>query len=244
MAFADAPVEDLGDTDSTMLEARRRLDRGQRGPLWLLARTQSAGQGRRGRAWASLAGNFMGSFLTPADRPAPSLALLGFTAGLAVAETIDTYIGQARARVKWPNDVHLDGAKIAGLLIDSSAGWFVLGLGVNLAHAPVGLDQPAICLAEALGAPAPAPREFLGRLCVLLDAWDKRFLEAGFEPIRNAWLARAHAIGAPLRVMRGEAMIEGAFAGISLRGELELRTTQGVLAIAAGDVLPDQPGPA
>lgn len=244
MIDAHAPVEVFDEIDSTILEARRRADRGDVGPVWLIARVQTAGRGRRGRSWASLDGNLMATYLFATDAPPARIALLGFATGVAIAEAMDDIIGGGRATLKWPNDVLIDGAKAAGILLDSGslgAGrtWAALAFGVNLAVAPEGLDQATTSLRTVLppDALAPEPLAFLARVRPKLEGWAARTEREGFEPLRAAWLARAHGIGRPARVLQGEQTIEGRIAGLSPRGELELETETGRRLIAAGDVL-------
>jgi len=113
MLDGQAPLAWFDEIDSTILEARRRADQGQAHPVWLLARVQTAGRGRRGRVWASLEGNLHATYLFATDRPPAEIALLSFAAGVAIAETLEAMIGQGRAALKWPNDVLIDRAKAA-----------------------------------------------------------------------------------------------------------------------------------
>ena len=244
MIDGQAPVETFDEIDSTILEARRRADRGEVAPVWLIAKQQTAGRGRRGRAWASLDGNLLATYLFSTTRPPSEIALLGFAAGLAIAETIEAMIGPGRATLKWPNDVMIDGAKAAGILLDSGAlpgggTWAALAFGVNLAIAPDALDQPTASLRQMLppDALAPEPLAFLNSLRPRLEAWDGRLSREGFEPLRQAWIKRAHKLGGNVRVALGQDTIEGRIAGLSPRGELELDTETGRRLIAAGDVL-------
>jgi BirA family biotin operon repressor/biotin-[acetyl-CoA-carboxylase] ligase len=244
MIIAEAPVEVFDEIDSTILEARRRAEAGVIAPVWIVARRQSAGRGRRGRVWASLEGNLLATYLGATGRPPAEIALLGFATGLAIAETIDASIGPGLATLKWPNDVLIDGAKASGIMLDSGAAqggetWFALAFGVNLAAAPEALDQPTTSLRAHLppDAPAPDPLAFLAQLRPRLDAWTARLTREGFEPLRRAWLSRAHGLGASARVALGEAILEGRIAGLSPRGELEFDTKDGRRLIAAGDVL-------
>src|SRR5262245_20098975 len=239
MIDARAPVEVFDEIDSTILEARRRAECGELGPIWLIAKRQTAGRGRRGRAWASLEGNLLATYLFAARQPPAQIALLGFAAGVAIAETIDDVLGAGRAALKWPNDVFIDAAKAAGIMLDSGGGaWAALAFGVNLAGAPQDIDQPSISLRDALppDAPAPEPLAFLAALRPRLEHWSARIERDGFEPLRHAWLARAHGLGQAARVVQGGQTLEGRIAGLSPRGELELDTDQGRRLIAAGDV--------
>jgi len=242
MIDGQAPVETFDEIDSTLLEARRRAERGAFNPVWLVAKRQTAGRGRRGRSWASLQGNLLATYLCPADRGPGDVALLGFALGVAIAETIDGYIGAGRAALKWPNDVLIDGAKACGILLDSGAtddgAWAALAFGLNIAAAPEGLDQPTICLRQILppDAPAPEPLAFLGRMRPRLEALDAQLKTHGFAPLRRAWLARAYGLGQPARVAQGEQVLEGRVIGLSERGALELDTPDGRRVISAGDV--------
>lgn len=247
MIDGQAPVETFEEIDSTLLEARRRATGGALGPVWLIARRQTAGRGRRGRSWSSLEGNLHATYLFPAERPVAEIALLGFATGLAIAETLAQFT-TAPITLKWPNDVMIGGQKAAGILLDSYASpgggvWAALGFGVNLAAAPEAIDQPTTSLRQVLppDAAAPEPAAFFAALRPRLEAWAGRLNDVGFAPLRNAWLARAHRLGEPARVLQGDVPIEGRFAGISPAGELELDTDAGRRLIAAGDVLFPQP---
>jgi BirA family transcriptional regulator, biotin operon repressor / biotin---[acetyl-CoA-carboxylase] ligase len=241
MIDPQAAVEHFDEIDSTLLEARRRAERGEFGPVWLLASKQSAGRGRRGRAWVSGEGNLLATCLFHTERPPGEVALLGFAAGLAIAESLEAFEVRAPVALKWPNDVMIAGAKAAGILIDSGAAgggrlWAALAFGVNIAVAPGALDQPTTCLRECSAAPAPSVPVFFAGLRPRLESWAARLDDEGFEPLRRAWLARAHGFGLAARVQQGESMIEGAPVGLSARGELELDTPAGRRLIAAGDV--------
>jgi BirA family biotin operon repressor/biotin-[acetyl-CoA-carboxylase] ligase len=243
MIDRQAQVEVFDEIDSTMLEARRRAEKGDTRPMWLVAKRQTAGRGRRGRTWASLEGNLMATYLFETDQPPAQVALLGFAAGVAIAETFDAALGPGRATLKWPNDVMIDGAKAAGILLDSGTTapgrlWAALAFGVNLATAPTGLDQRTICLRDVLSSDAapPSPLSFLAQVRPLLEAWAERLASEGFQPLRDAWLGRAHGMGQAALVRQGEQSLEGRIAGLTERGELELETVSGRRLIAAGDI--------
>ncbi len=243
MIDANAPVEVFEEIDSTILEARRRAESGVAKRVWLIAKRQTAGRGRRGRAWSSLDGNLLATLLFTTKQAPSQIALLGFATGVALAESIEAIVGSGRAMLKWPNDVFVDGMKAAGIMLDSGPyggeTWVALAFGVNLAAAPEGLDQPTISLRDVLppDAPAPEPLSFLGQLRPRLEAWAQRIEGEGFEPLRAAWLARAQGMGQAARVLQGEQTLEGRIVGLSPRGELEFETKEGRRLIAAGDVL-------
>ena len=244
MIDAHAPVEVFDEIDSTILEARRRAERSDLGPVWLIAKRQTAGRGRRGRAWSSLDGNLMATLLFTTQTPPSQIALLGFATGVALAESFDAIIGSGRATLKWPNDVLIDGAKACGIMLDSGAlngggAWVALAFGVNLAGAPHNIDQVTISLREVLAsdAPVPEPLEFLAQLRPRLEAWALRIEREGFEPLRQAWLKRAHGLGQTARITQGPNTLEGRLVGLSARGELEFDTAEGRRLVAAGDVI-------
>ena len=120
-----------------MLEAARRLP-DLRGPTWILALRQTAGRGRRGRAWTDPAGNFAATLVMRLDEPPARLALRSFVAALALHDALAAATGLPQGfALKWPNDVLLNGGKLSGILLESpGAGVLALGIGVNLRHAP------------------------------------------------------------------------------------------------------------
>jgi BirA family biotin operon repressor/biotin-[acetyl-CoA-carboxylase] ligase len=240
---ATAPVVRLAEVDSTNLEARRRAEAGDIGPVWIRADVQTAGRGRRGRSWLSPEGAMLATYLGATHAPPGQIALLSFAAGLAVCEALEAN-GVTDARLKWPNDVLRASGKICGILIESSAlaaggVWFAVGVGVNLAHAPGDAGQAA----AAVGQGAPTADAFLAQMAPRFAAWAAQLDTQGFAPLRAAWLARATGLGGPVRTQVGADMVTGVFDGLSENGALLLRTPSGVLPISAGDVFfPDQSG--
>lgn len=232
--------------DSTNAEARRRAQAGERGPLWLAARLQTAGRGRRGRRWVSEPGNLFATHLGPVARPVSERAQLSLVAGLAVAEALVS-IALRRAgddaaekiRCKWPNDVLVDSAKLAGILLDSEAGWVATGIGVNLASAPEDVDRPAVSLSNVIGARV-SPDEALD---VIAERYARRRGEweaQGFAAIREAWLAMGPERGSGMRVRTGAdgAVVDGRFGGLDAEGALLLEAPGGAQRrIAAGEIL-------
>lgn len=233
-------LKEFDEIDSTNEEARRLALAGERGPLWITAARQSAGRGRRGRAWVSPTGNLSATLLLAPGRPANECAQLSFAAALAASDAVQSF--GADARVKWPNDVLANGAKLAGILLESASqggadpAWLAVGIGINLKHHPSDTEFPATSLA-AIGIPAPEPREALLRLAASFAKWYDIWRAQGFAPIRDAWLARAAGLGTRIRarLTNGETM--GVFEGIDANGALLLREAQDrVRTIAAGEV--------
>jgi BirA family transcriptional regulator, biotin operon repressor / biotin---[acetyl-CoA-carboxylase] ligase len=202
--------------------------------LWLRADRQTAGRGRQGRAWTSPTGNFHGSTLVrlrPTDPPPSSLSLV---AGVAVHEAAGAYLGDpGPLRLKWPNDLLIGGAKVAGILLERIEAAVIVGIGVNLVSAPDLPDRPSASLGAAVRA-----SEFAQTLADAFARWLGRWRGEGLPAIRNAWLARALAVGTALRLHApdGEA-IEGLFDGLAGDGALILRLADGRgRVIHAGDV--------
>jgi BirA family biotin operon repressor/biotin-[acetyl-CoA-carboxylase] ligase len=290
---------------STSTEAMDRARAGDPGGLWVVAREQTAGHGRRGRPWQTARGNLAASLLLRLGEPSAPAATLGFAAGLALEQAIRTVAPEvaigialdgsepagsktlsqrervaaeqpgeglrcsttgpetstaapphppasrapspsgrredARLRLKWPNDVLVDGAKVAGILLQAVTGSgdanaVVIGIGVNVRHAPQDVPYPATSLA-ACGTKVAAEDLFEA----LSDAWVEQ--EAlwdcgrGFAAIRRRWLDHAAGLGAPIAVRLGGDVFRGTFETIDADGRLVVRASDGAMrSIAAGDV--------
>jgi BirA family biotin operon repressor/biotin-[acetyl-CoA-carboxylase] ligase len=235
-------VASFDEIDSTNEEARRRAAAGERGPLWIWAKRQTAGRGRRGREWSSPEGNLAATLLIAPGVSAPEAARLSFVAALAVHDLAAAYAPRAAVRVKWPNDVLVDGKKVAGILLESSGHegvdtlpWLAIGIGVNLAHAPAETAYPATFLGAHGSAPSPAEA-----LAALADAWETRFRVwrvSGFAAIREAWLAVAAGLGQPIEVRLAAESLHGRFETLMQDGALSLLLSNGSRrAVTAGEV--------
>jgi BirA family biotin operon repressor/biotin-[acetyl-CoA-carboxylase] ligase len=231
--------------DSTNAEARRRAEAGERGPVWLMARRQSAGRGRRGRAWDAGQGNLTATLLTTVDKPPIEAAQLAFVAALAVADLLQAYVPLSLIGVKWPNDVLIGSGKAAGMLIESGAApggglWLAIGIGVNLASHPQGVERPATSVAAHLRhdvARAPTQDEALQALSEAFQARFDGWLKRGFEPVRQAWIEAATGIGQRCFVRLASDSLSGIAEGLDKDGALLLRLDDSSLKrITAGDV--------
>lgn len=244
----------LGSVGSTNNEAMRLALAGDPGRVWVSATEQVKGRGRSGRSWASVPGNLYASLLLRLACPPQTAQQLSLVAGVAVATGISdlwshtlraagpsdhTAVSDLRSdtvaalRLKWPNDILFGTAKLGGILVESSSGAggaglaAVIGIGLNVAGVPDGLDRAATSLA-ALGIATD-------RSCVLtalshamdrtLTIWDEG---RGFAQVREAWLERAGPIGEPLTVNAGESAVAGRFAGLDVDGALLLDDALGV----------------
>lgn len=235
----------LETVDSTNAEAARIAD-DLAGPEWILALEQTAGRGRRGRAWVNPAGNFAATLvLHPTETP-DVVALRSFVASLALYDAFATVTGRPGGlSLKWPNDVLLNGGKVAGILLESvgmarDIRHIGIGIGVNLKQAPVpdeveaGALRPVSLLSET-GVDV-TPEEFLDVLAPAYAHHEAQFRIYGFAPIRELWLARAARLGEVItaRSMREE--VTGTFETVDEAGNLVLSTAKGRAVIAAADI--------
>lgn len=236
---------ELAETDSTNAEAMRVALQGERGPLYIRADRQSAGKGRSGRAWETCTGNLALSRLGPLSCPPAAVPQLALVAGLAVhraiAELFDAGAGADALRLKWPNDLLLDHAKVAGILVESSAfageRVAVVGVGVNIAEAPDVPGRSTTALAGRV-AQTPSPRQLAARVARHLEGtlaqWDHG---RGFDLIRAGWLAAALPLGTALSINTGQGVVSGRFAGLDEGGALRLDIPdQGLKTFSFGDV--------
>lgn len=279
---------------STNTEALGRARSGETGSLWVVARRQEAGRGRRGNAWTSPQGNLAASLLLGVDDVDPSkLATLGFVAGVAMVEALDVTCAPStsnpephpevpprsgglegglqisqraldpsfeaadaapqdavqggttqdcrRLRLKWPNDVLLGGAKVAGILLEAETlpggrRIVVIGFGVNVAASPEGLPYAATCLRQ--GAYASSAEDVFAALSdSIVDALGLWRRGDGFPDVRARWIARAAGINAPVTVRLGDERVQGIFETIDEAGRLVIASDDGTRrTVTAGEV--------
>ena len=225
----------LQSVGSTNDEAARLAEGGAPEGTVVWSREQTGGRGRRGRHWASPIGNlYCSTILRPACSAARA-AELGFVAALAVADIVPA---GRDVRVKWPNDVIVDGGKLAGILPESAIGaggeveHVVMGIGVNVGFAPRLADMryPGAALGGSV-------EEALEKLTASLAARLVQWRNEGFEAVRAAWLAKAGPLGLEVDVKLGEELVRGRFAGMDRDGALLLETPAGPRKIVAGELL-------
>lgn len=235
----------LARVDSTNSEAAR-IAAGLAGPEWILALEQTAARGRRCRPWANPPGNFAATLvMRPAESP-DRVALRSFVAALALFDALVAATGRAQGlALKWPNDVLLNGGKLAGILLESAGagrdiGHVAIGIGVNLVAAPgaaevePGALRPVSLLSET--GVAMDPEAFLDLLAPAYARREAQFTTYGFEPIRLAWLDRAARLGEVITARTGRESLEGRFETVDAAGNLVLTTARGRQAIAAAEV--------
>lgn len=229
--------------ESTSSLVKQRAEDGAAEGLAIQALRQSAGRGRQGRGWESPAGNLYISVLLRPAVPLRDAPQWSFVAAVALAETLNALLPEAATlKLKWPNDLLLQGAKAAGILVETGIApshaldWICIGIGVNIMSKPNLPDRPTACLAEYSAAP-PTPEGLAQSLLVSLAHWHGVRLQHGFAPIREAWLRHAPAMGAPISLKRDGALLEGAFAGLSPEGGLLLAKGREVQLILAGEII-------
>ncbi|CUH80326.1 biotin--[acetyl-CoA-carboxylase] ligase [Tropicibacter naphthalenivorans] len=230
----------LPEVDSTNAEAAR-IAPDLAGPEWILGLRQTAGRGRRGRAWVNPEGNFTATLvMRPLEAP-DVIALRSFVASLALYDAFAQVTGtDAGLSLKWPNDVLLNGGKVAGILLEGSPGYLAIGIGVNLIAAPdasqveAGAVSPVSLLAET--GVRLTPEAFLTALAQAYAKWERTFTTFGFAPVREAWLSRAARLGETITARTTQQETVGVFETVDAEGNLVLKTPKARVAIAAADV--------
>jgi len=235
----------LGEVDSTLSEAARILP-DLSGPTWIMARRQTAARGRRGRYWDSPEGNLYSTVIFRPEGTPQQAALRSFVASLALYDACVAVTGRTDGlALKWPNDVLLNGGKLAGILLESmGAGtgttYLAIGIGVNLSDAPPpemvepGAVRP-VSLAGETGT-LITPEDFLVELAAAWDRCERQFTTLGFAPIREAWLARAARLGEVVTARTTTSETTGTFETVDADGQLVLSTAGGRVRIPAADV--------
>ena len=255
MRFALSPVaENMGyrlevfeAVSSTNIVALERARQHDQGKLWLVTKRQESGRGRRGRAWSTPEGNLASTLLLMISYDLKIAATLGFVAGLSIADALDAVFeatGPASKPVvglKWPNDVLIDGAKLTGILLESTVlapnlFGVAIGIGTNVVAFPDDLPYAATSL-QALGSKADAETLF----AALSDAWAVNYAlwdeGRGLDAVRQKWLTRAIGLGKPVRAQLEGETIEGYFDTIDEECRLIIRDDNGrKFVVTAGDV--------
>jgi BirA family biotin operon repressor/biotin-[acetyl-CoA-carboxylase] ligase len=226
---------------STMTAAMDAARDGEAGPLWIIADEQTSGRGRQGRGWMSPRGNLHATMLLVDPCEPARAAELGFVAGLALHDAARTAIGRDALdlALKWPNDLLLDGAKCAGLLLEGTTlpaaqgkprFAVAIGFGVNIVAAPTDTPYPATCLPDV-------DRDGLmlalaGRFAHKLHQWR----ESGFPAMLSDWRSCGAFLGQEITLRLPDGPITGRFEDIDDTGRLKLLTGQGLRVIDAGDL--------
>lgn len=246
MRTADAsaawPIVRFGEIDSTNEEARRRAINGDHGPCWLVAERQTAGRGRQGRVWDSPPGNLFATALFGFHGTPAEASLTCFSAGLAVIDAARSCgVLAPDLKLKWPNDVLSNEAKLAGILIETGQGpdglWIAAGFGVNVVHAP---DVPGRRTARLNSHVRNAGLTAETYIAYLDIAFRSRLMSLqvrGFEPTRADWLAHAAWLGQQVELNGSNGAISGVMRGLDPDGALVLEKPDGSLHhVRAGEI--------
>ncbi len=235
----------LSSVDSTNAEAAR-IAPGLTGPEWILALEQTAARGRRGRAWVNPVGNFAATLVMHPGETPDKVALRSFVTALALYDALVAATGRAGPfSLKWPNDVMLNGGKLAGILLESAGSGgqlthVAIGIGVNLKSAPAateveqGAMRPVSLMSET--GTDITPEDFLNLLAPAYARYETQYTTYGFDPIRTAWLDRAARLGEVITARTATSETVGTFETVDASGNLVLNTAKGRVSIPAADV--------
>ncbi|RBI75276.1 biotin--[acetyl-CoA-carboxylase] ligase [Roseovarius sp. TE539] len=235
----------LARVDSTNAEAAR-IAPSLQGPEWILGLHQTDARGRRGRAWANPQGNFAATLVMPVGGAPELVALRSFVAALALFDATVAVTGRAEGfALKWPNDVLLNGGKLAGILLESASAsgridHVAIGFGVNLRSAPApdsleaGAVRPVSLLSET--GTDVAPEAFLDLLAPAFARHEAQLVTYGFAPVRAAWLDQAARLGEAITARTAREEIAGKFETVDAAGNLVLSTPRGRVTLSAADV--------
>ncbi|WND02402.1 biotin--[acetyl-CoA-carboxylase] ligase [Temperatibacter marinus] len=218
--------------------------KGEKGPLWILAGSQSAGRGRRGRQWTSYQGNFFGSLLLRPSMKASDCAALPFAVALAIRDAlIDCGVRESSIQCKWPNDILIDGCKVSGVLIESamkadhSLEYLVIGIGVNLTHSPQETKFDAVCLKQK--GIEISVKEFTRFLSLQCEAYLQQWINKQDEAIYASWSAVGWGLGQKRLIRTATETFTGVIQRLGVDGGLIVMLDDGrEKCIYAGDVFP------
>lgn len=234
------PARWLEEIDSTNEEAKRIARAGGFSDHWIAAKAQTAGRGRAGRSWVSEVGNLYTTALFAWSGTIAEATRVPFAAALSVSDAVSQLAPNSTPKLKWPNDVRCNGAKISGILIETGEGaagrWIAAGIGINTAHAPDGLDQVTVSIADLRG---DLLVDAQATLDALKTAFSIRLSEAvkDFAVTRRAWLEHADGLGQRVQVKCDDTVIEGIFVDMNEDGALLLHLPDGsIRTIRTGDV--------
>lgn len=242
-AVSGWPIVVMASLDSTNAEVLRRLEGGQGAPFVVLAERQTAGRGRRGRAWASpFADNLYCSLVLRVDGGMRQIEALSLTVGLAVARTLQA-CGLEAAGLKWPNDVLVAGQKIAGILLELSGDpadvcHVVVGIGINVNMAfdeSGAIDQPWTSMRQCLG--VSVDRNLLaGMLLRQLEGYLARHWQQGFTGLREEWESLHLWRGRSAALTAGDHATLGVVLGVDERGAIRLNVDGVERAFSGGEL--------
>jgi len=235
----------LNEVDSTNSEAIRRSKSLEKS-TWIMAELQTLGKGRRGRSWLMSRDNFAATLVLKTNISIKEAALRSFVASLALRATFITYCKNEESfKLKWPNDVLLNGGKVAGILLESIGKEafidnLIIGIGANLANAPSRNEvdkssgSPVSVFGE-LGIKVP-PKDFLFTLAQHFKFYEDKIRNFGFIEIKKEWLKYAAKLNGQIIARVGSKQVKGTFINVNDYGSLVINTSKGIKEIAAAEV--------
>ena len=232
ISFQRFDFDELDSTNNKAADLACRLQK----PLFVVAKRQTNGRGRRGRLWASLEGNLFVSFAF--DGAGLSAGQWSVLSGVAVMQTVRHFCPEADVQIKWPNDVLVFGGKISGILFErADNGFWIMGIGINVTCHPqeTTIGYHAESLAH-LGAKTDA-NEVLSVLIQKFQALLSVAFAESFEPIRQVWLDNAYHLGQNIKIKQEKQIVEGTLIGLDLEANLLIRTSKGLERLNYGDIL-------
>lgn len=237
-------IEYHEEVESTNTEALHLAQQGAEEGTVVIAEAQSAGRGRLNRSWESPPSmNLYLSVVLRPDIPAASASLIPLMVGVAVADVISQYC-PGKVRLKWPNDILIDGKKICGILTEmrtkaDRVAFIIAGIGVNLnmqkLHFPRELRETATSLRIETALDIDRV-DFAVRLFDILGNWYRVFLNGGAAAIREKWLRYAELVGKRVEVVFKETVQHGTVSGLDENGALLLEGETGMQQVLAGDL--------
>lgn len=227
--------------DSTQSAVIASAENGAPEGTGVMAGVQESGRGRHNRKWESPPGNLYVSFvLRPENIARARIGQLAIVTGVSIAKAIGPHLQNPdRLSLKWPNDIWLDGLKGGGVLINADSAnsqhinWAVIGIGMNIANAPL---PEAAALNDYLKTPI-APEKLCSAILASLEHYYRIWSEEGFGPVRDDWLKFGFEDGRAITVKNGQEKISGQYRGIDDMGNLRLETDEGIRTVGAGEVM-------
>lgn len=219
--------------DSVVLEAKRLALKGADEGTLVWAREQTAAYGRFGRPWVSPRGNLYCALILRLDEPPAVAVQVNYVAAVSLAAAIAGLVSpMVELRYRWPNDILLYDAKVAGILLDARTSaadhydWMVLGVSVNVESHPEDLNPPATSM-HTDGFSEATATALLEAFSRYFLSWLNRWADEGFAPIRKAWIQRANGIGQPLILELETETLAGKFAEVDEEGALVMELPDG-----------------
>jgi BirA family biotin operon repressor/biotin-[acetyl-CoA-carboxylase] ligase len=234
------------EVDSTNSEALRLARAGVEGNFVIWAQSQTRGRGRNGRTWLNGENNLFTSLLLSPDCKVDALPQISFVTAIAVHDAISNILKKnkitANVSLKWPNDILINEAKVAGILLESiyvravKRNYLVVGIGVNVNHAPIVETRAITCLKDIIGHELDTGQIF-DKVIAYFDLYYKKWQEDGFIEIRKTWLKKAHNINNVITIDSGNNRVSGIFKDIDFSGAIRIKLACGrIYSLNAGEV--------